>query len=401
VSEALPLPHPLRRRRVLVVGGTLGTPALVAGGLLLIAAITSTSLCTGVGGLVGGLEQTGNLLTPEVARAVNEQSARFDVDPYVVGALAMRETAGGTAVSCSSARACGVVQLMPSFWAANRCDGDGDGRTDIGDVDDNVCAAINGLIHDKHTLAVGRRMTRGEIATMARSYCGSCTDRSCGGGIDGYCEGVVRNFHRLGGGFGDGTTAGALSGIPVAAGAGGCTAIAAQGPATGASGWTAAAGANRPSRPLSPLFTAFLNQVAPLLSYRPVLTTGTNHGQYTVDGNVSDHYAGNAGDFGAAANHFGTNDAQPGQPVPRGDELAAAMFIAAGIDPAQARAWARAGGLRNVDFSFQGRPVRLQVIWKTGQGGNHHDHVHGGIRPTSSLGVASDEGLLDPENGKR
>jgi hypothetical protein len=382
VSEALRIPLSTRPgRRVLLVGGTLGAPALLAGGLLLIAAITSTSLCTGAGRLIGGLKQT-QMLTPEIARAINEQSARFAVDPYVIGALAMRETAGGTTVSCSSAGACGVMQLMPSFWAANRCDGDGDDRTDIGDVDDNICAAINGLIHDKHTLIVGRRMTRTEIATMARSYCGSCTDRACGGAIDGgYCQGVVRNVQRLGGTFADGTTAAALTAIPVAAAGGGCTALAAGVPATGASGWSVAAGANLPGRPLSPLFTAFLNQVAPLLSYRPVLTTGTNHGQYTVDGNVSDHYAGNAGDFGAAANHFGTNDAQPGQTVPRGDELAAAMFLTAGIDPTHARTWALAGGLRNIEFTFQGQRVRLQVIWKTSQGGNHHNHLHGGLAP--------------------
>ena len=103
--EAMPLPHALpvrRRRRALVVGGTLGAPALLAGGLLLIATITSTTLCTGVGQVLGGLKQTGKL-TPDVSRAINEESARFDVDPYVVGALAMRETAGGIAVSCSSA----------------------------------------------------------------------------------------------------------------------------------------------------------------------------------------------------------------------------------------------------------------------------------------------------------
>jgi Transglycosylase SLT domain len=383
VSDALPIPLSTRRgRRVVVVGGTLGAPALLAGGLLLIAALTSTSLCTGVGRFVGGLKQRSQL-TPQVTRAINEQSARFDVDPYVIGALAMRETAGGAAVSCSSAGACGVMQLMPTFWATNRCDGDGDGRMDIGDVDDNVCAAVNGLLHDKHTLVAGRRMTRAEIATMARSYCGSCTDRACGGGIDGgYCQGVVNNFQRLGGTFDDATTTAALSPIAAAtASGGGCTALAAGVPGTGMSGWSVAAGANLPGRPLSPLFTAFMNQVAPLLSYRPVLTTGTNHSQYTVDGNVSDHYTGNAGDFGAAANHFTTNDAQPGQSVPRGDELAAAMFIAAGIDPAQARAWALAGGLRDVEFTFQGQPVRLQVIWKTSQGGNHHDHVHGGLDP--------------------
>ena len=383
--EAMPLPHALpvrRRRRALLVGGTLGAPALLAGGLLLIAAITSTTLCTGVGQVLGGLKQTGKL-TPDVSRAINEESARFDVDPYVVGALAMRETAGGTAVSCSSAGACGVMQLMPAFWAANRCDGDGDGRTEIADVDDNVCAAINGLIHDKKTLVVGRRMTRAEIATMARSYCGSCADRACGGGVDGgYCEGVVRNVERLGGTFGDGTSSAALTQIPVATGSGdGCTAIAAETPAAGAAGWSIAPGANLPRRPLSPLFTTFMNEVATLLSYRPVLTTGTNHAEYTVDGNVSDHYSGNAGDFGATANQFGTDNAQPGQSVPRGDELATAMFVAAGIDPARARAWALAGGLRNVVFVFRGQRVRLQVIWKTSEGGNHHDHIHGGIRP--------------------
>jgi hypothetical protein len=383
--EAMPLPYALparRRRRALLVGGTLGAPALLAGGLLLIAAITSTTLCTGVGQVLGGLKQTGKL-TPDVTRAINDQSARFDVDPYVVGALAMRETAGGAAVSCSPARACGAIQLMPAFWAANRCDGDGDGRTEIADVDDNVCAAINGLMHDKNTLVVGRRMTRAEIATMARSYCGSCTDRACGGGVDGgYCEGVVRNFQRLGGTFGDGTSSAALTQIPAATASGdGCTAIAADAPAAGAAGWSVAPGANLPGRPLSPLFTTFMNQVAALLTYRPVLTTGTNHAEYTVDGNVSDHYSGNAGDFGAATNQFGTDNAQPGQSVPRGDELAAAMFVAAGIDPARARAWALAGGIRNVVFAFQGQQVRLQVIWKTSEGGNHHNHVHGGIRP--------------------
>jgi len=85
----------------------------------------------------------------------------------------MRESAGGADPSCSAAGACGAMQLMPGYWHANRCDGDGDGRMEITDVYDNVCASVNGLLHDKHTLIAGRRMTRDEIATMARSYCGS------------------------------------------------------------------------------------------------------------------------------------------------------------------------------------------------------------------------------------
>ena len=381
MSEALALPLRRRRRgRVLLAGGTLGAPALLTGALLLTAAITSTGLCTDVGQLVGTIRDPHGRLTPQLTRTINTVSARFAVDPYVIGALAMRETAGGTAISCSPAGACGVMQLMPSYWAASRCDGDGDGQMQIDDVDDNVCAAVNGLIHDKHTLPLGRRMTRTEIATMARSYCGSCTDRSCGGGVDGgYCEGVVRNFQRLGGTFGDGSASAALTPIaPAAAPAGTCAASAAEPPAGATVGWTAAAGANLPGRTLSPLLVAFLDRVASLMSYRPVLTTGTNHDRLTNTGNVSDHFDGNAGDFGSAANDFRTSDAQPGQPVPRGDELAAAALVAAGIDPPRARAWALAGGLRNVIFAFAGRPVRLQLIWKAS---DHHDHVHIGIRP--------------------
>ena len=386
VSEALPLPRALgvrRHRRLLLVGGTLGTPTLLTGGLLLAAVISSTTLCVGGAPLVGAIGDTRGRLTPELTRAINTVSARFAVDPYVIGALAMRETAGGTAVSCSPAGACGALQLMPTYWAANRCDGDLDGQLQITDVDDNVCAAVNGLVHDKRTLAVERRMTRAEIATMARSYCGSCTDPACGGGVDGgYCEGVVRNFQRLGGSFGDGTHGAALTPIPLtSATAGACTAGAAEPPTGATAGWTVAAGANLPDRPLSALLIAFLDRVASLMSYPPVLSTGTNHPTYTADGNVSAHSTGNAGDFGSAANHFGTSTAQPGQRVRRGDELAAAAFIAAGIDPARARAWALAGGLRNVTFTFAGRPVRLQLIWKTDQGGNHHDHVHIGITP--------------------
>jgi len=107
VSDALPIPSALgvrrRRHRGLLVGGTLGVPALVTGGLLLAAAISSTGLCTSVGQLVGAIGDPRGRLTPELTRAINTVAARFAVDPYVIGALAMRETAGGSAVSCSPA----------------------------------------------------------------------------------------------------------------------------------------------------------------------------------------------------------------------------------------------------------------------------------------------------------
>ncbi len=72
------------------------------------------------------------------------------------------------------------------------------------------------------------------------------------------------------------------------------------------SGVTLAPGANRPGVQETPAFMAFAGEIAKVLSDgRPlVITTGTNHSQMTLSGNVSDHWAGNAADFGMGANGF-------------------------------------------------------------------------------------------------
>jgi acetyl esterase len=48
-----------------------------------------------------------------------------------------------------------------------------------------------------------------------------------------------------------------------------------------------------------------------------------------------------------------------------------------------ARANARGGGL----FTIQRGGLRIQIIWKTVQGGNHFDHVHVGIRNVDAVSV--------------
>ncbi len=101
-----------------------------------------------------------------------------------------------------------------------------------------------------------------------------------------------------------------------------------------------------------------------------VISTGTNHSQYTVDGNVSDHWDGHGADLGMAANG-GTDDG------PVGDKLATACLILAGEPPVKAAADASAGGL----FTLIHDGLRIQCIWKTDEGGNHHNHVHVGVRP--------------------
>lgn len=127
-------------------------------------------------------------------------------------------------------------------------------------------------------------------------------------------------------------------------------------------------------------FKKFMDQVATHTSYEPIATTTTNHDKFTSSGNISDHYTGNAADFGSVLNKFGTNTAKPGAANKRGDELAAAALIAAGIEPSKAKRMALEGGLYNENTTIDGKPFRIQVIWKAS---GHYDHVHIGVKPLS------------------
>ena len=105
-----------------------------------------------------------------------------------------------------------------------------------------------------------------------------------------------------------------------------------------------------------------------------IVTTGTNHSYYTVNGNVSDHFYGHAADIGMVANG-GSDDG------PVGDAITTACLIAAGDRrrSKQARE-AQQGGL----WTREHDGLRIQCIWKTDEGGNHHGHDHIGARPAAT-----------------
>jgi hypothetical protein len=124
-----------------------------------------------------------------------------------------------------------------------------------------------------------------------------------------------------------------------------------------------AGGADRAGTPTRSLVKQFLERASGHAGTGITVTTGTNHNRLTVNGNVSDHWDGNAADIGVPVDSR------------KGDRIAAGALIAAGVPPKKAKKMARQGGLFNINH--KGR--RIQVIWKTMDGGNHHDHVHVGI----------------------
>lgn len=131
-----------------------------------------------------------------------------------------------------------------------------------------------------------------------------------------------------------------------------------------------APGANLPGKPIAPMTLRYVERMAALIHKPITITTGTNHPELTVDGNVSDHFTGHAADIGMAANG-GTDDS------PVGDRIMEAALVLAGVPAAAAHAEAQAGGL----FTNTHDNLRIQCIWKTTNGGNHHNHVHVGVRP--------------------
>jgi hypothetical protein len=104
----------------------------------------------------------------------------------------------------------------------------------------------------------------------------------------------------------------------------------------------------------------FAREVSAIAGKPVRIGTGSRHSRLTVDGNVSDHWGGNAGDIPATGNRL--------------VRLGQAALIAAGMPEKQARK--QTGGLYNLNGA--------QVIFNTQEGGDHTDHLH--IRPPRRRG---------------
>lgn len=118
--------------------------------------------------------------------------------------------------------------------------------------------------------------------------------------------------------------------------------------------------ANRPGVGLTRGILKVVRHVAAVAQQPLTVGTGTNHSRMTVDGNVSDHWSGNATDIPAT-----------------GDELIKLgqdALIAAGMPEKEARK--QSGGLFNVPY---GQHRRIQIIFNTHVGGDHTNHLHVGV----------------------
>jgi soluble lytic murein transglycosylase-like protein len=253
----------------------------------------------------------------------------YGVPWNVLAAINKVETDFGRNLGPSSAGAIGWMQFLPATWARYGTDADGDGRADPANPDDAIFSAAaylraSGAFED----------LRGALFAYNHS--------------PAYVEQVLAWARRF-------------AALPTRA----ANTLCVAGRSAASDMVRIAPGANLTGRPLALETLAFLARVAAIYGQPLVVTTGTNHSRYTVDGRVSDHADGHAADLGMTANG-GSDDS------PVGDRIMAACLIAAGEPAETAIAGARRGGL----YTLEHNRLHVQCIWKTDQGGNHHNHVH-------------------------
>jgi soluble lytic murein transglycosylase-like protein len=312
-------------------GRGLAVAATLASVLIIALAGLGAASTIGLGGVSCGASAAAptadreRAIPAELLRLYQAAERRYDVPWSVLAAINKVETDFGRNLGPSSAGAVGWMQFMPATWRAYSVDADGDGHADPNDPADAIFTAA------AYLRASG---ARDDLSRAVFAY----------NHDDAYVERVLTTARRY------------------AETASACTAD--------AGAVRIAPGANRPGRPLAPETLAFLARMAAVYGGEIVVTTGTNHSTHTVDGRVSDHADGHAADLGMTANG-GIDDS------PIGDRLMAACLIAGGLAPERAADFARAGGL----FTLEHDGLRIQCIWKTFEGGNHHDHVHAAARP--------------------
>jgi hypothetical protein len=327
-----------------------------------------------------GASANPGTLSPEAKRAIPHDIAeiyvamarRWNIDVAFLASIGAQETDHGRIPTTNEVNGSGCQGLMQlgvggtcgDYWGRNKCDGNDDGRLLVTDFWDNVCAGARGLRRHKGAPPAGG--SEAAYHQAACNYYGACAD-----GVANYADEVMARAKLYG--FVGGTATDPV-GLPVVeqrAGLG-CSGAAI---AAGDGEFIVDPGANRPGADLAPELVGFVRRMAVFLPRPPIVTTGTNHSPTTTSCKPSDHWTGNAADFGSVRNGF------PATGGGYGDKIAAAAFLAAGEPISTARANARRGGL----FTIQRGGLRIQIIWKTLQGGNHYDHVHVGVRGLDAL----------------
>ena len=125
-------------------------------------------------------------------------------------------------------------------------------------------------------------------------------------------------------------------------------------------------GFDRPGMKTHEPVLQFIAQIAKGRGKKVTVTTGTDHDQLTVDGNVSAHWAGWAVDLALNQNPVGVV-------TPDVTRLGQDALIAAGMPVAQARK----------TYKWEGGDYNgYNILFNTSVGGNHYNHVHVGLKPS-------------------
>lgn len=121
-------------------------------------------------------------IPPRIARIYIEIAGRWDIDVAFLASIGAQETGHGSAPTTYEINGSGCQGLMQlgvggecgDYWGRNKCDGNGDGKLDVRDDWDNICAAAKGLRGEKKAPPAGG--SEEAYHQAACNYYGACGD---------------------------------------------------------------------------------------------------------------------------------------------------------------------------------------------------------------------------------
>lgn len=323
--------------------------------LLVVLVAGGVAACESQG--AGTLKDDG--IPAKAAEMYQAMAERWDISVAFLASIGAQECDHGRCGDLNQINSSGCVGWMQlgvggacgDYWGTNKCDGNGDGKMEVLEPWDNICASAKGI-----AASLPDHPTAADYRQAACRYYGACADR-----VADYANEIMDRAGRYGFSQTDSTlpiSTEATEGCPQPAGG--------MSPPSGNGTWRLAPGANARGVELTADMQQFLSRMAGYLPRTLVVCTGTNHSYLTASNNVSDHWDGNAADICSSQNGFTISGEG-------GTRISTAAFRAAGLPYQQAAARARAGGIQEVYFEHW----RVQIIWLAE---GHYDHVHVGIK---------------------
>lgn len=142
------------------------------------------ALCDPGGSGDGGTLDDASEIPAQARIYYKRQADKNNIDVAFLASIGAQESDHGRNAAAKTVNSSGCVGWMQlgvggdcgDFWGRNKCDGNGDGKLDVMNAEDNICASAKGLRGEKNAPPAGGSYA--DYRQAACDYYGACSDPS-------------------------------------------------------------------------------------------------------------------------------------------------------------------------------------------------------------------------------